>query len=201
MSAALLDDKLLPEQEFRRFLSSHPEIVEDVEKEKTISHKFDMPYGAGYSLTGNRIYIDRHVPLIWPMKRRGDRGISISSHHSLKNSSRRNLVTVKVHIVKYPERHEAFESSCIRLLSMPYEEAHHHAVRAEWSLVTTDGYDWDFYEKQWTPLIKADEVEKIERVPPDLDLSPYEGTPLHAILADKMLHFRHGARGKFHKRI
>jgi hypothetical protein len=188
VSSGLLDDALIPEQEFRQFLSRHPEIMEDVEKEKIISHAFDMPYGAGYSLTGNRIYIDRHIPLIWPMKREG---YSRDDHMS----------QVKVHIVKYPERHEAFESACIRLLAMDYETAHHHAVRAEWTLVTSDGFDWPFYESQWKPLIKADEVEKIERVPPDLDLTPYEGTKLHSILSDRMKSTKRTARGKFLSKV
>ena len=186
MSTALLDDRLIPEEDFRIFLTRHPEIMDDVEKEHTISHRFDLPYGAGYSLTGRRIYIDRHVPIIWPMKREG-----------LAKTHPRSIV--KVHVVKYPERHETFESACIRLLGMKYEEAHHHAVRAEWSLVISDGFDWPFYEKQWTPLIKADEVEKLQRVPPDLDLTPYEGTPLHDILKTRMSATKKTARGMFLK--
>jgi hypothetical protein len=198
MSSALLDDHLISEVDFDRFLTAHPEIMEDVEREKVISHKFDMPYGAGYSLTGNRIYIDRHVPIIWPMRR-----VFKHTHgaEKPKTGRERAAVTIQTHIVKYPARHEAFESACIRLLAMHYEEAHHHAVRAEHNLVTGDGYDWDFYEQQWKPLIKADEVEKIERVPPDLDLTPYEGTPLHAILSDRMHTTKKTARGKFLSRV
>lgn len=184
MSSALLDDALLPENDFRRFLLAHPEIMDDVEGDKTISHRFDLPYGAGYSLSGHRGYLDRHVPIIWPMEREGyDR----TDH----------MRAVKVHIVKYPMRHEFFESACIRLLDMKYEDAHHHAVRAEWSLVTSDGWNWSFYESQWKPFIKADEVERLQRVPPDLDLSPYEGTKLHDILAERMNSTRKTARGMF----
>jgi hypothetical protein len=198
MSTALLDDKLLPGHEFQQFLSRHPEIMDDVEHEKIISHKFDLPYGAGYSLTGNRIYIDRHVPLIWPMKR-----LTKSKTHVFHSRPKKEAksVTVMTHIVKYPVRHESFESACIRLLAMDYETAHHHAVRAEQLLVTSDDYEWELYENQWKPLIKADEVEKIERVPPDLDLTPYEDTPLHAILSDRMRSTKKTARGKFLKAV
>lgn len=179
MNSALLDDALIPEKDFDRFLTAHPEIMDDVEKDKSISHKFDLPYGAGYNLTGSRGYLDRHVPIIWKMK------LELTGNK------------IKAHIVKYPMRHEFFESACIRLLSMKYEEAHHHAVRAEWSLVTSDGFDWPFYENQWKPYIKADEVERLQRVPPDLDLSPYEGTKLHDILKERMNSTRKTARGMF----
>ena len=202
MSTALLDDTLMPEHEFQQFLARHPEIMEDVDKEKIISHKFDLPYGAGYSTTGNRIYIDRHVKLIWPMKR----VIQFSSGGLKPKSPGKRSVTIMTHIIKYPVRHESFESACIRLLGMDYEESHHFAVRAEWSLVIGDDYDWDFYEAQWKPYIKADEVEKIDRVPPDLDLTPYEGDDetdkaLTTHLLDRMGATRKTARGKFLSRV
>jgi len=169
----LLDDKLLPIAEWERFQRNHPQVFDDADSEKTISHKFDMIYGAGYSLTGRRGYLDRHVPLIWKLKQLG--------------SSER----LSVHIVKYPMRHEFVESACIRLLDLSYEEAHHLAVRAEWQLVTDDGFSWDDYENQWVPFIKFDEVNDGRlpvselRIPPDLDFTPYANDePLLAKLQD-----------------
>lgn len=173
----LMDDLLIPESDFRRFLSTYPQVMEDVEGDHIIDHKWDWPYGAGYSTDGHRAGLDRHIPIVWPMRR-------LAAPHDI---TRQN-------VIKYPIRHELFESAIIRLLptaelfrfiSLPadkhedaldpkYELAHHLAVRAEWSLVTTSGFDWTYYERQWPPYVKATEHERITKFPPWADLTPYQ---------------------------
>jgi hypothetical protein len=161
-----LDDSPISESDFSKLKARHPEIVRDAEGDDfTVSHAYDMLYLCGYSITGRRGFVSRDIPLIAALKKR------------------RSLTPVKVKIVKYPMRHERYESACIRYLNMDYAKspgAHHVAVRAEMDLVLADDLDWDSYEEWWAGHMTLYKDVKAGRksadslrIPADFDYTPF----------------------------
>ena len=69
----------------------------------------------------------------------------------------------------------------IDALHWGYDHAHAVATAAERRAVMQGGLIWKSYQEAYRPYIKADEHEKLKRVPADLDLTPYLGD--HDLLA------------------
>lgn len=137
-----------------------PRVVKRVDEPVKIDHTYDIPFIAGYSRDGKTIYIDRHFP-----EKMG-----------------------KVDIVPYLLTHEKTEKALIDVFGLDYQQAHHLATHAERVHTDKDGIDWEKYEKHCTSYEKPLDHEKIERVPRDLDLTPYrdEKDPDYQKLVSKM---------------
>lgn len=124
-----------------------------------INRDFDIPYVAGYSKDARTVYIDRHLPL--KIRFGGD----------------------SVAILPFLIEHERVEKGLIDIFKMGYNEAHHIATWAEERLLKKAKRSPTLYEKALDPYIKADEHEKIKKVPKDLDLKPYRDSGDYALIA------------------
>ncbi len=128
-----------------------PTVKANLAKSYRIDRSYDLPYLAGYSRDGATIYIDRHLPVYLPL---GSHGI---------------------YAAPFLEEHEHVEKAIIDALHWKYAAAHEVATAAERRKVISAGLNWTAYSNALKPYIKADEVEKLTSVPPDLDLTPYRG--------------------------
>jgi hypothetical protein len=116
---------------------------------RTVSHDYDIPYVAGYSIDGKTVFIDRHLPrtIRW-------RGTTIRVEPF--------LIT-----------HEIVEKALLDELKLHYLHAHQIAMRAERDAVKASGVSWRTYQSFMKKHEKPIEEEKLIRVPRDLDLTPY----------------------------
>ncbi|MDR3419051.1 MAG: hypothetical protein P4L83_22990 [Nevskia sp.] len=114
-----------------------------------LSRDYDIPYLAGYSVDGQVIFIDRHMP----------EGFNWQGRHI---STDRFLIV-----------HEAVEKSLIQLLGLHYLHAHQIALRAEQAAVRGEGIEWSAYDDFMQGYIKTIGDESLSRVPSNLDLTPY----------------------------
>jgi hypothetical protein len=71
-------------------------------------------------------------------------------------------------------------------LAWSYEKAHEVANAAEKRNVVAAGIPWSSYEKVIEPFIKADALEKLQSIPPDLDWTPYLTPPINRALVARM---------------
>lgn len=149
--SSTLCTRLLKDPEVRRFLHRY-EGVDD---------SCDLPYLAGYSKDGKIIYIDRHLPEV------------LSYHHDGRTREYRPR--------SFLIDHESFEKAVIDALKWKYAHAHQGATEYERRHVMQAGLLWTPYQDAYRPYIKADEHEKLKKVPADLDLTPYLDDP--ALLA------------------
>lgn len=124
-------------------------VKKELSREFTVDRGFDIPYLAGYSKDAKTIYIDRHLPAT----------IMIGK--------------AKVDPEPFLIEHERTEKALIDGLGFEYAEAHRYATTAEENMAKADHIDPRQYEQALKPFIKKDEHEAIERVPKDLDLTPY----------------------------
>ncbi len=115
----------------------------------SIDREHDIPYLAGYSLDGKRIYIDRHLP---PTFRYRGREIAVD---------------------RYLLLHEEVEKALIDHLDLHYQHAHQIATRAEEAAVRADGVSWRAYDRFMQTYVKEMGDERLTKLPPDLDLKPY----------------------------
>jgi hypothetical protein len=113
------------------------------------NYKYDIPYLAGYSKDAKTLYVDRHVPTTFSYK---------SKHYNFH---------------KFLLRHESVEKAAIIEHKLGYKAAHKIARRAEYDAVKAAGIPLKFYRKYCGRWIKRAGHEKLNRVPPDLDLLPY----------------------------
>jgi hypothetical protein len=116
---------------------------------KKIDRKHDIPYLAGYSLDGNTIYIDRHMPLTFKFKGR------------------------IINIDRFLILHEAVEKALIDRLGLHYLHAHQIATRAEEAAVRAAGIDWREYDRFVQKNVKRIGDERLSEIPDDLDTKPY----------------------------
>src|SRR5436189_2662545 len=116
---------------------------------KIVSRKYDVPYIAGYSSDGRTVFIDRHLP----------------------KSFRWMIKTVRVD--PFLLIHEIVEKALLDELRLHYLHAHQIAVRAERDAVKAAGVPWWVYQRFMKSYEKHIEEEKLIRVPPGLDLTPY----------------------------
>ena len=143
----LLVDRCLKDPEVRRLLHRH-ELLDD---------NYDIPYLAGYSTDGKIIYVDRHLPE------------KLEYHHDGRQRDydpRRFLID-----------HESMEKALIDAFGWRYAHAHEAATAYERRHVLQSGLLWQPYQDAYRPYIKADEHEKLKKVPAELDLTPYEDSP------------------------
>ena len=112
----------------------------------TVDISHTIPYLANRSADGRVVYIDREVP---------EKVAGLASAETLP-------------------WHELAEWSAMND-GMDYETAHHTVANpVERQRVEELGGDWTAYEDAYGPLIKEVGDEKIDDVPADLDLRPYE---------------------------
>jgi len=115
----------------------------------SIDREHDIPYLAGYSLDGKRIYIDRHLP---PTFRYRSRDVAVD---------------------RYLLLHEEVEKALIDHLDLHYQHAHQIATRAEEAAVRADGISWRAYDRFMQQYVKTMGDERLSKLPDDLDLKPY----------------------------
>ena len=116
---------------------------------KKLDRSHDIPYLAGYSLDGQTIYIDRHLPPTMNYKGR------------------------KIDVDRYLIMHEEVEKTLIDQLGLHYLHAHQIATRAEEAAVRADGVLWRDYDRFMQKYVKTVGDERLQKVPEDLDLKPY----------------------------
>src|SRR2546421_8255546 len=125
---------------------------------RTVSHDFDIPYIAGYSVDGHTVFIDRHLPhsFRWLMK--------------------------SVRVEPFLLTHEIVEKALLDELGLHYLHAHQIAVRAERDAVKAAGVPWWVYQRFMKRYEKPIEEEKLIKVPINLDLTPYRDQKDFALL-------------------
>ena len=116
---------------------------------KRLDRTHDIPYLAGYSVDGQTIYIDRHLPRAMNYKGR------------------------KIDVARYLIMHEEVEKTLIDQLGLHYLHAHQIATRAEEALIRADGILWRDYDRFMQKFVKIVGDERLKKVPKDLDLKPY----------------------------
>jgi hypothetical protein len=165
---------------------SDPAVIEELEKDFEIDTDHDLPYLAGYSEDGKTRYIDRHLHA----DGQPTGTIEIDG----------DMVDVTPFLVGAPEAkepikrggHEGIEKAAEvfrnkRFTAMPsYDFRHEAATGGEMREVLAAGIKRAAYTKALAPYIKADEIEKLEKVPSDLDMTPYLQRPVNKQLLDRM---------------
>lgn len=134
-------------------LRKDPEITKLRHRYRHLDDTHDLPYLAGYSTDGETLYRDRHLPKM------------LSYTHDGK--------TKEYNPDPFLIDHESWEKALIDALGWGYDHAHAVATAAERRAVMQAGLIWKPYQEAYRPYIKADEHEKLKRVPADLDLTPY----------------------------
>ena len=115
----------------------------------SIDREHDIPYLAGYSIDGKRIYVDRHLPPRFTYKGRD------------------------IAVDRYLLLHEEVEKTLIDQLGLHYQHAHQIATRAEEAAVRADGVSWRAYDRFMQRYVKEMGDERLTKLPDDLDLKPY----------------------------
>jgi hypothetical protein len=116
---------------------------------KKVDREHDIPYIAGYSQNGEKIYIDRHMP------------------KSFETAGRR------VQTDRFLILHEAIEKALLDELALNYVHAHQIALRAERAAVEAQGIAWKEYDAFTKSHGKKIGDERLTKVPDDLDVTPY----------------------------
>jgi hypothetical protein len=116
---------------------------------KIVNREYDIPYIAGYSLDGDTVFIDRHLPKTF------------------------RWITKTVRVEPFLLTHEIVEKALLDELRLHYLHAHQIAVRAERDAVKAAGVSWWAYQRFVKKYEKPIEKEKLVRVPSQLDLTPY----------------------------
>jgi len=130
-----------------------------------INRKFDVPYVAGYNTKGTIVYIDKDVP----------------KYHRFNGK--------KYLLDKYLVVHEVVEKILEEQIhDVNYFYAHQIALRIEQDVVEADGLDWKEYDDFMQTLIKEVDIQKIQKVPPDLDLQPYKDSKDFALIEHMKKH-------------
>jgi hypothetical protein len=117
---------------------------------RLVNRSYDIPYIAGYSVDGRTIFIDRHLPKSFRWLRK--------------------IVRIEPFLLT----HEIVEKALLDELRLHYVHAHQIAVRAERDAVKAAGMSWWVYQRFMKKYEKPIEEEKLIRVPPQLDLTPYK---------------------------
>lgn len=139
-----------------------PKIQKALGQRVKLDFSWDVPYLAGYSKDGKTIFIDRHLPKI----------LKIGRKH--------------LWVVPPLVRHERLEKILEDQRAMKYPAAHQLATLYEHRLVRNIFGDPHKYEVALRPYIKADEVERLLRVPKDLDRAPYLAKPIDEALLRRL---------------
>ncbi|WP_292317281.1 hypothetical protein [Mesorhizobium sp.] len=134
------------------------DVVAALNRRVIISHEFDIPYIAGYSIDAKTVYIDRHLP------------------RTLKAKNK------DVRIEPFLVCHEIVEKALLDELQLHYLHAHQIASRIERDAVRTSGIRWMDYQRFMKRHEKAIDEETLKKVPADLDLTPYKDLEDYALL-------------------
>jgi hypothetical protein len=126
---------------------------------RKVDHACDVPYIAGCSQDGRTVYIDRHLP-----------------------RSFRSWTLKRVYVAPFLTTHEIVEKALLDELKLHYLHAHQIALRTERAAVEAAGLSWSAYESFMKEHEKPIEEEKLQRVPRDLDLTPYRDEKDFALL-------------------
>ncbi len=146
----------------------NPLVRERINRPRKISFAFDMPYVGGYSVNGDTIYGDRHLP----------------EELELELDGQKKTVRPAEFLFDHLG-HEPVEWSVMDGLGWSYNSA--HAGPATGSerrkVIARLGPGW------WTPwqreigkYVKADQRERIEKMPKDYDLRPILYPPVNRAL-------------------
>ncbi|MCX6830453.1 MAG: hypothetical protein NT002_14395 [candidate division Zixibacteria bacterium] len=114
-----------------------------------LDRTYDIPYLAGYSRSGKIIYIDRHLPKSFVTRGR------------------------RIFVDRYLILHETVEKALLDELGLHYQHAHQIALRAEEAGVRASRISWREYDRFMQRYIKVVGDEKLQRIPPELDIKPY----------------------------
>jgi hypothetical protein len=125
---------------------------------RVASREYDIPYIAGYSVDGGTVFIDRHLPKSF------------------------QWLTKIVRVDPFLLTHEIVEKALLDELRLHYLHAHQIATRAERDAVKAAGVSWWAYQHFMKKHEKPIEEEKLIRVPPQLDLTPYKDERDFALL-------------------
>lgn len=130
----------------RRLLDAllSPPIWALFERQFTVDCHHDIPYLAGYSVSGTVIFLDRNLP------------IELS------------------HLFPFIIIHERTEKALIDGVLADYQDAHAVATLVEHAFVRDAGIDPDDYESILKPYIRSADHESVTNPPWNLDLTPYE---------------------------
>jgi hypothetical protein len=120
-------------------------------KQWTVVTGCQIPYAAGYSTDGTKIYVDELVPEFWE-----DNGRRIKIWHG---SLFEHESSEKDELDKYGDEH--------------YDGAHTFGTFREWTYVRANGGNVDRYNAWWEPILKRCAARDRFVVPADLDLTPY----------------------------
>jgi hypothetical protein len=147
-------------------LQRDPAVRNELYHYRRLDRKHDLPYLGGYSRNGETIYIDRHLPE--------------ELEYDLDGRKR------KFRPDRFLEMHESWEKTLIDRCGYTYDGAHRVATGVERRAVLAAGLDWSAYSNALKPFIKADERERLEKVPADLDMTPYQSPPVDHALVERM---------------
>jgi len=153
-----------------------PQLLTLAHRATKIDRDHDLPYLAGYSTDASTIYIDRHLPATL-------HGEVDHRHYSFDPTP-------------FLRIHEGWEKALIDHFGWKYGPAHQVATKIEHRAVLAHGLPIQVYDGKGSELrhyIKADEHEKLKKVPKDLDLTPYQGD--HRLLK-KLTHCMERQRDK-----
>jgi hypothetical protein len=145
---------------------------------RNVDKEYDIPYTGGYSKDGSTIYFDRHLPDTIKLERDGE--------------------VKEVNPFPYLLMHESLEKTLIDQLGFKYEHAHQLATAYERRGVLQGigpGW-WDPYQKALAKYIKADQHEKLSKIPKDLDLTPYQDEHDEILLEHMRKVMNKGRKGK-----
>lgn len=140
-------------------LLSNVEVQQHLFQPRKIDENFDIPYLGGYSNDGKTIYFDRHLPKTLTLEEDGRK--------------------IEINPVDFLVLHESLEKALIDVLGYTYAQAHKAATAYERRgvLQRLGPSWWNVYQNKLDKYIKADEHEKLKRVPPNLDMTPYWAPP------------------------
>jgi hypothetical protein len=125
---------------------------------RVVSRAYDVPYIAGYSIDGHTVFIDRHLPKSF------------------------RWLTKVVRVDPFLLTHEIVEKALLDELRLHYLHAHQIAQRAERDAVKAAGVPWWIYQRFMKKYEKPIEEERLVRIPPGLDLTPYKDEKDFALL-------------------
>lgn len=153
----------LPQSELDELLNealAHQKVKRGLAQPFTLVTDFDVPYLGSSSIGGKKVFLDRHLKYRdWPY--------GILPLQFRKIDVRPPLI-----------RHERLEEILENELGWSYfKYAHPVAQHYEERLVKRLGFDPKDYEKMLRPFIKADEHERLKKVPADMDLRPEMAPP------------------------
>lgn len=149
-------------------LLANPAVRERLFTYRQEDNGYDIPYIAGYSRKGDRLYFDRHLPETIKLKLDGQER-EINPREFLKF-------------------HESLEKAIIDALGWGYFPAHAAATAYERRHVfqRLGPQWWVPYQHSMDGYAKADEHEKVTSVPKDLDMTPYTAPPVNRRLLATM---------------